>query len=57
MPYAAPTKVPIAKTKPDVEELLAVVVHAANIQSLPRATTRGSGRRQAGVGQTVGPVD
>ena len=25
--------------------LLAVVVHAANIQSLPRATTRASGRR------------
>ena len=24
--------------------LLAVVVHAANIQSLPRATTRASGR-------------
>ena len=36
--------------------LLAVVVHAANIQSLPRAATRGSGRRQAGAGQTAGSV-
>ena len=36
--------------------LLAVVVHAANIQSLPRTTTRGPGRRQAGAGQTVGSV-
>ncbi len=36
--------------------LLAVVVHAASIQSWPHATTRGSGRRQAGVGQTVGSV-
>ena len=33
MPYAAHTKVPIAKTKTDIEELLAVVVHAANIQN------------------------
>ena len=30
--------------------------YAANIQSLPRATTRGPGRRQAGAGQTVGSV-
>ena len=36
--------------------LLAVVVHAASIQSLPRATTRGPGRRQAGVGQTAGSI-
>ena len=36
--------------------LLAVVVHAANIQSRPCATTRGSGRRQAGVGQTAGSI-
>ncbi len=34
--------------------LLAVVVHAANIQSQPRAATRGSGRCQVGVGQAVG---
>ncbi len=33
MPYAAHTKVPIAKNKTDIEELLAVVVHAANIQN------------------------
>ena len=35
--------------------LLAVVVvaHAANIQSLPRATTRGPGWRQVGVGQAA----
>ena len=36
--------------------LLAVVVHAANIQSLPRATTRGPGWGQAGLGKVAAPV-